>query len=95
MLTHKVKILPHLENLLQLPNAVVLPIITPVLPLRLTHCLCLFRVGFDPLFLLLCVLLLELLELGLELTTFLGLEKNHPFKSADFEFLPLGPHGQE
>ena len=72
MLTHEVKILPHLENLLQLPNAVVLPIITPVLALCLTHCLCLFGVGFDPLFLLLCVLLLELLELGLELTTFLG-----------------------
>ena len=75
MLTHKLEIVPHLENLLQLPNAVVLPIITPVLALCLTHCLCLFRVGFDPLFLLLGVLLLEFLELGLELTTFLGLEK--------------------
>ena len=78
MLTHELEILPHLENLLQLPNAVVLPIIAPVLALCLTHRLGLFRVGFDPLFLLLCVLLLELLELGLELTTFLGLEKNHP-----------------
>ena len=95
MLTHELEILPHLENLLQLPNAVILPIITPVLALCLTHCLCLFRVGFDPLFLLLCVFLLELLELGLELTTFLGLEKNHPLKSADSEFLLLGPHGQE
>ena len=95
MLTHELEILPHLENLLQLPNTVVLPIIAPVLALRLTHCLCLFRVGFDPLFLLLCVLLLELLELGLELTTFLGLEKNHPLKSADLQSIPLGPHGQE
>ena len=61
----------YLEYLLELPDAVVLPIITPVLPLRLSHCLCLLRIVLDPLLFLLGVLLLELLKLCLKLATLL------------------------
>ena len=64
----------NLENLLKLPDAVILPIIPPVLPLRLPHCLRLLRVCLDPLFLLLSVLLLELLKLSLKLATLLQLD---------------------
>ena len=64
----------HLENLLELPDAVILPILTPVLPLCLPHCLRLLRVRLDPLLLLMGVLLLELLKLRLKLTTLLQLE---------------------
>ena len=64
----------HLENLLELPDAVILPILTPVLPLCLPHCLRLLRVRLDPLLLLMGVLLLELLKLSLKLPTLLQLE---------------------
>ena len=64
----------NLENLLKLPDAVILPIITPVLPLRLPHCLRLLRVSLDPLFFLLSVLLLELLKLSLKLATLLQMD---------------------
>ena len=66
---------PYLENLLELPDAVILPIITPVLPLRLPHGLCLLRVGLDPILLLLSILLLELLKLRLKLSTLLQFGK--------------------
>ena len=81
MLTHELEILPHLENLLQLPNAVVLPIITPVLPLRLSHCLGLLRIVLDPLLFLLGVLLLELLKLSLKLATLLQLDSYGPLSA--------------
>ena len=66
---------PYLENLLELPDAVILPIITPVLPLRLPHCFRLLRIGLDPILLLLSILLLELLKLRLKLSTFLQFAK--------------------
>ena len=64
----------NLENLLELPDAVILPIIPPVLALRLPHCLRLLRVRLDPLLLLLRILLLELLKLCLKLATLLELD---------------------
>ena len=65
----------NLENLLKLPDAVILPIITPVLPLSLPHGLCLLWVSLYPILLLLSILLLELLKLCLKLPTLLQLGK--------------------
>ena len=74
-----------LEYLLELPDAVVLPIITPVLPLRLSHCLGLLRIVLDPLLFLLGVLLLELLKLCLKLATLLKRKYTRQLEKLNFE----------